>query len=102
MSAAASACRSARARTLDLDLILYGDCVLRTDDLEIPHPRFREREFVLAPLCEVAPGMKDPVTGLTMGELLERFRGSENPRTPEPLKKRAVVGGLQPAGYCTS
>ena len=63
------------ARTLDLDLILYGDTVISTDGLEVPHPRFRGREFVLAPLAEIAPGMIDPVTGLTVGELLKKLEG---------------------------
>ena len=56
-------------RTLDLDLILYGDAILNEDGLCVPHPRFREREFVLTPLSEVAPDMLDPVTGRTIGEL---------------------------------
>jgi 2-amino-4-hydroxy-6-hydroxymethyldihydropteridine diphosphokinase len=57
------------ARTLDLDLILYGDQVIRTGTLDVPHPRFRERAFVLGPLAEIAPGMVDPVTGKTVHEL---------------------------------
>ena len=56
-------------RTLDLDLILYGDEVIREDGLSVPHPRFREREFVLRPLAEIAPEMLDPVTGLTIAQL---------------------------------
>lgn len=57
------------SRTLDLDLILYGDLVLSEPGLTIPHPRFRDRAFVLAPLAEVAPDMVDPVTGRMVGEL---------------------------------
>jgi 2-amino-4-hydroxy-6-hydroxymethyldihydropteridine diphosphokinase len=57
------------ARTLDLDLILHGDAVIDAGGLTVPHPRFREREFVLAPLAEIAPEMVDPVTGKTVGEL---------------------------------
>ena len=57
------------ARTLDLDLILYGDQIIRTGTLDVPHPRFRERAFVLGPLAEIAPGMVDPVTGKTIQEL---------------------------------
>jgi 2-amino-4-hydroxy-6-hydroxymethyldihydropteridine diphosphokinase len=62
------------SRTLDLDLILHGDTIASTDTLNVPHPRFREREFVLAPLAEIAPGLLDPVTGLTVGELCEKFK----------------------------
>jgi 2-amino-4-hydroxy-6-hydroxymethyldihydropteridine diphosphokinase len=60
------------ARTLDLDLILYGDAVLDEGDLVVPHPRFRERRFVLEPLAELAPDWRDPVTGETIASLLVR------------------------------
>ena len=58
------------ARTLDLDLILMGDLVLRRPALDVPHPRFRQRRFVLEPLTAIAPNLADPVTGCTMQELL--------------------------------
>jgi 2-amino-4-hydroxy-6-hydroxymethyldihydropteridine diphosphokinase len=58
------------ARTLDLDLILYGDEVIKTSDLEVPHPRFRSRRFVVGPLASLAPDWRDPVSGRTMEELL--------------------------------
>jgi 2-amino-4-hydroxy-6-hydroxymethyldihydropteridine diphosphokinase len=61
------------ARTLDLDLILAGDEVIDEPGLSVPHPRFRDRRFVLEPLAEVAPGLLDPVTGLTVAELLRRL-----------------------------
>ena len=57
-------------RTLDLDLILVGDAVVEEGDLQVPHPRFRERMFVLEPLGLIAPDLLDPVTGLTIRELL--------------------------------
>jgi 2-amino-4-hydroxy-6-hydroxymethyldihydropteridine diphosphokinase len=61
------------ARTLDLDLIVYGNSVIREPGLVIPHPRFRERRFVLEPLVEVEPDLVDPVTGRTARELLEQL-----------------------------
>lgn len=62
------------ARTIDLDLILLGDVVMEEPGLEVPHPRFRERTFVLEPLVEIAPEMRDPVTGHTVGELLQQTK----------------------------
>jgi 2-amino-4-hydroxy-6-hydroxymethyldihydropteridine diphosphokinase len=58
-------------RTMDLDLILYGDSVINAPGLTVPHPRFRERRFVLEPLAEIAADWVDPVTGKTIRELLE-------------------------------
>jgi 2-amino-4-hydroxy-6-hydroxymethyldihydropteridine diphosphokinase len=62
-------------RSLDLDLILYGDVVVDTPDLKVPHPRFRDRRFVLDPLADVAPDLKDPVTGLSIAELAKKRDG---------------------------
>ena len=60
-------------RTLDLDLILYGEQIIDDGHLTVPHPRFRQRAFVLEPLAEIGPDMRDPVTGLTLRALLERL-----------------------------
>jgi 2-amino-4-hydroxy-6-hydroxymethyldihydropteridine diphosphokinase len=62
----------AAPRTLDLDLILYGDSVIEEEGLIVPHPRFRERAFVLKPLAEIAPDMRDPITHHTISDLLVR------------------------------
>jgi 2-amino-4-hydroxy-6-hydroxymethyldihydropteridine diphosphokinase len=58
------------SRPIDLDLILWGDRVEDGSGLSLPHPLFRDRRFVLAPLAEIAPGAVDPVSGRTARELL--------------------------------
>lgn len=61
-------------RTVDLDLILYGDVVLDEPGIAVPHPRFRNRLFVLEPLAEIAADWIDPVSGKTIRELLESLQ----------------------------
>ncbi len=62
-------------RTIDIDILLYGSFVIKTPSLEIPHPRFRERRFVLAPLADLAADLRDPVTRKTVRDLLENIHG---------------------------
>ena len=57
-------------RVLDLDILIYDDLVLTTDNLVIPHPRMHKRRFVLQPFCDIDPGIKHPVLGGTMEDLL--------------------------------
>jgi len=57
-------------RTIDIDILFYGNFVVHTPELKIPHPRFAERRFVLAPMVELAPNLRDPVSRRTMRELL--------------------------------
>ncbi|MBI4602083.1 MAG: 2-amino-4-hydroxy-6-hydroxymethyldihydropteridine diphosphokinase [Planctomycetes bacterium] len=66
-------------RTIDLDILLYGDLVVRAPDLEIPHPRMLERVFVLEPAAEVAAGWVHPVTGRTVLEHLRLLRAEAAP-----------------------
>lgn len=61
-------------RLIDLDLILYGDRTIRTPSVEVPHPRYRQRRFVLEPLTEVWPDARDP-DGTPVADLLEAVSG---------------------------
>ncbi len=62
-------------RTIDIDILLFGNAVMQTDELEIPHPRYRERRFTLAPLAELNPELRDPVTRQTVSEMLSMLEG---------------------------
>lgn len=61
-------------RTLDLDILLYDDCVIDTPSLTIPHIDMQNRDFVLVPMVQLAPYYRHPVLGCTMGQLLERLQ----------------------------
>jgi 2-amino-4-hydroxy-6-hydroxymethyldihydropteridine diphosphokinase len=62
-------------RPLDIDLLLYGELEVSTPELTLPHPRLRERRFMLEPLAVLAPDWPVPPDGVTVRELLERVRG---------------------------
>ena len=64
-------------RPIDIDIIFYGDLVMETPDLTIPHPRLEERAFVLIPLLEVAPDLRHPVSGEHIKDLAARVGGRE-------------------------
>jgi len=69
-------------RTLDLDILFYGDLVLSEAALEIPHPRLTQRAFVLVPLHEVAPHLCDPRTGRAVAQLLASLPANRESTTP--------------------
>lgn len=59
------------SRSMDIDLLIYDDLVLKTPVLELPHPRLVERKYVLVPLCEIAPYLLDPISRRSFSRLLK-------------------------------
>ena len=66
------------SRSIDIDILFYDDEVIASERLTIPHPLLSEREFALAPLCEIMRQRRHPVTGQTMEEMYEALRPNEN------------------------
>jgi 2-amino-4-hydroxy-6-hydroxymethyldihydropteridine diphosphokinase len=67
-------------RLIDLDILLFGDAVMDTAELQVPHPRMAERRFVLIPLAEIAPQVRHPVTGETAEEMLRATKDGSGVR----------------------
>lgn len=73
------------SRIIDIDILFYDEQIVESPDLTIPHPRIRERKFVLVPLNEIVPGMIHPVLGKTINQLLSEC--------PDQLKVEKVDSG---------
>ena len=69
--------KSNAPRPIDIDILFYGDQVIETPELTIPHPRLTKRAFVLVPLAQIAPGFRHPVSGKTVKELLWGLKGTQ-------------------------
>lgn len=59
------------SRMIDIDILFYGDQIIKQEDLIVPHPRIQERKFTLVPLCEIAPELVHPVLKKSIGQLLK-------------------------------
>jgi 2-amino-4-hydroxy-6-hydroxymethyldihydropteridine diphosphokinase len=83
-------------RTIDLDLLFYGDLIIHDDDLIVPHPRLHERRFVLTPLAELARNFLHPVLGQTVSTLLATLRDPHGVRRLED----SVLPWTREGGRC--
>lgn len=82
-------------RTIDLDLLLYGNKKIRTKELTVPHPQMHLRSFVLDGMCELSGGFVHPVLKQTMRTLAERLSGSDyviNPEVPQLISVAGIIG----------
>ena len=64
-------------RVLDLDIIFFGERIIQTAKLEVPHPRMHKRRFVLKPICDIEPSMVHPLLGKDMRSLLDGLKDKE-------------------------
>jgi 2-amino-4-hydroxy-6-hydroxymethyldihydropteridine diphosphokinase len=71
-------------RNIDIDILFYGRTVIRTAELEVPHPRIAQRRFVLEPLAEITPDFRHPVTGTTVNEMLAAL-------APQGIRRLPVI-----------
>jgi 2-amino-4-hydroxy-6-hydroxymethyldihydropteridine diphosphokinase len=69
--------RTGEPRIIDVDILLYGDTVVKSKDLEIPHPKMTERQFVMVPLAEIAPDAVHPVLKKTIKELNQAIKETQ-------------------------
>ena len=80
-------------RTVDLDLLLYGDQIVESDFLTIPHPRLHLRNFVLVPIVEIAPHIVHPVLNATMQELLDNSEDQSKVERWQPIVNEHLAVG---------
>jgi len=86
-------------RTIDIDILLYGNFVIETAELTVPHPRMPDRRFVLEPMCELAPELRHPVLRRTIRELLGGTLGQvvrKRTLTTESLRTQRITESGQP------
>ena len=81
-----------RDRIIDIDILLYGNTVLKSERLTVPHPLMHKRDFVLRPLCHIAPSAMHPVLGLDIKELLLMLEDKTSGREEQKNHKRQSSG----------
>ena len=74
-------------RTIDLDILLYGNTIFENSELTIPHQLLAKRRFVLEPLCEIAPKVMHPVLRKTMAQLLQKLKDTHRVTLYKPGKQ---------------
>ena len=87
-------------RAIDVDVLMFGRLVVDLPGIQVPHPRMAQREFVLAPLADIAPGAVHPALGTTVAELLAALRTGQDGSSPTATASRRSGGsrlGMPPA-----
>jgi 2-amino-4-hydroxy-6-hydroxymethyldihydropteridine diphosphokinase len=73
------------SRTMDLDVLMFGDRIEKTSDYTLPRPDLLKRPYMLGPMAEIAPDVKHPIEGRTIAELWAAFDGDGHSMTPVPI-----------------
>ena len=76
------------SRTIDIDILAYGEECIDTEILKIPHPEMEKRSFVLVPLLELSPELVHPKTGISIRKLWEEWLHTNNKGLPQPLNRK--------------
>lgn len=84
--------KSNAPRPIDIDILFYGEQIIKTPELVIPHPRLTERAFVLTPLAEIAPDLVHPATGKTIKELREELGETQGVFKWENSEEKKCIG----------
>ena len=78
-------------REIDIDIIVYGDTVMETPDLVVPHPRYADRAFVLVPLAEIEPGFSCPMTGHSVDRMMQQLANAPRAQRVTRISGRMVT-----------
>jgi 2-amino-4-hydroxy-6-hydroxymethyldihydropteridine diphosphokinase len=76
------------SRTIDIDILAYGEECIDSEILKIPHPEMEKRSFVLVPLLELSPELVHPKNGISIRKLWEEWLHTNNEELPQPLNRK--------------